>query len=103
MAEHLRALGFSSRAQTNADSEVLQIPLILLAGLGELSRIGELVLNPFVGPRFKSVVMTTDIPLVPGQADRFRFAVFLFELRQVRARMPVRCDYLGRQGDVQRL
>ena len=55
MSEHLRSLGFSSRAQTNADSEVLQLPLILMAGLGELSRIGELVLNPFVGPRFKSV------------------------------------------------
>ncbi len=64
MAEHLRALGFSTRAQTNADSEVLHLPLILLAGLGELSRIGELVLNPFVGPRFKSVVMTTDMPLL---------------------------------------
>ncbi len=71
MAEHLRGLGFSSRPQTNADSEVLQLPLILLAGLGELSRIGELVLNPFVGPRFKSVVLTTDMPLVPDKPIDF--------------------------------
>lgn len=63
MAEFLGTRGFSARAQTNADSDVLQIPLVLLAGLGELSRIGELVLNPFVGPRFKSVVLTTDMPL----------------------------------------
>jgi reductive dehalogenase len=63
MAEHIRGLGYGARAQTNADSDVLQIPLVLLAGLGELSRIGELVLNPFVGPRFKSVVLTTDLPL----------------------------------------
>jgi len=63
MAAHLRRLGFDARSQTNADSEVLHIPLILWAGLGELSRIGELVLNPFVGPRFKSVVLTTDMPL----------------------------------------
>jgi reductive dehalogenase len=63
MAELLRAEGVSARAQTNIDSDVLQIPLILLAGLGELSRIGELVLNPYVGPRFKSVVLTTDLPL----------------------------------------
>jgi len=67
MGEHLRSLGFSSRSQTNANSEVLHLPLVLLAGLGELSRIGELVLNPFVGPRFKSVVLTTNMPLV---ADR---------------------------------
>ncbi|MBT6534669.1 MAG: Fe-S protein [Rhodospirillaceae bacterium] len=63
MAHMLGQLGFSARAQTNADSDVLQIPLVLLAGLGEMSRIGELVLNPFVGPRFKSVVLTTDMPL----------------------------------------
>ena len=63
MAEFLRGIGFSARPQTNVDSHVLHIPLILWAGLGELSRIGELVLNPFVGPRFKSVVMTTDMPL----------------------------------------
>ena len=63
MAELLRGLGFPARSQTNADSDVLHIPLILWAGLGELSRIGELVLNPFVGPRFKSVVLTTDMPL----------------------------------------
>ena len=76
MADHLRALGFSARSQTNADSEVLHIPLILLAGLGELSRIGELVLNPFVGPRFKSVVMTTDMPLVPDQPIDFGLQYF---------------------------
>ena len=67
IAAHIRRLGYGARAQTNADSEVLHIPLILNAGLGELSRIGELVLNPYVGPRFKSVVVTTDMPL---EADR---------------------------------
>ncbi len=63
MAAHLRRLGYSSRSQTNADSDILQIPPTLMAGLGELSRIGELVLSPFVGPRFKTVVLTTDLPL----------------------------------------
>jgi reductive dehalogenase len=63
IAEHLRRLGHSARSQTNIDSEVLHIPLILNAGLGELSRIGELVLNPYVGPRFKSAVITTNMPL----------------------------------------
>jgi reductive dehalogenase len=63
VAAFLRAIGWPARSQTNADSDVLQLPLVLLAGLGELSRIGELVLNPFVGPRFKSAVVTTDLPL----------------------------------------
>jgi epoxyqueuosine reductase QueG len=76
MAEMLRAMGFSARPQTNADSDVLHIPLVLWAGLGELSRIGELVLNPFVGPRFKSVVLTTDLPLVPDQPIDFGLQQF---------------------------
>ena len=63
MAAHLRRLGYPARSQTNADSDILQIPPTLMAGLGELSRIGELVLSPFVGPRFKTVVLTTDLPL----------------------------------------
>jgi len=67
MAEHVRSLGWSARSQTNRDSDVLHIPLVLHAGLGEMSRIGELVLNPFVGPRFKSVVLTTNMPITPDQ------------------------------------
>ncbi len=71
MGEHLRSLGHSARSHSNRDSEVLHIPLVLEAGLGELSRIGELVLNPFVGPRFKSVVLTTDMPLTPDKQIDF--------------------------------
>ena len=67
IAEHIRSLGYGARSQTNASSDVLHIPLVLHAGLGELSRIGELVLNPFVGPRFKSVVVTTDMPITPDK------------------------------------
>ena len=63
MAEHLRAIGFPARPQTNADSDVIHPPLVILSGLGELSRIGEVALNPFIGPRLKTVVMTTDMPL----------------------------------------
>ena len=39
MGELFRSLGYHSRSQTNADSEVLHVPLTLLAGLGELSRL----------------------------------------------------------------
>jgi ferredoxin len=63
MSAHLRRLGWSSRVHSNAHSELLHLPAVLMAGLGELSRIGELVLNPFIGPRSKSVVLTTALPL----------------------------------------
>ncbi len=63
MAAQIRNLGYSARAHTHTDTEVLHLPLLLLSGLGELSRVGELVINPFLGPRSKSVVITTDMPL----------------------------------------
>jgi ferredoxin len=76
MASHLRRIGFSSTPQTNTNSEVLQLPLSLWAGLGEMSRIGELVLNPFVGPRLKTVVMTTDMPLAVDKPIDFGLQYF---------------------------
>lgn len=63
MAAHVRRMGHTARAHSNAHSELLHLPAVLMAGLGELSRIGELILNPFIGPRSKSVLVTTDLPL----------------------------------------
>ena len=63
IAKHLRNLGHEAKAHTNIDGEVLQPPLLLLSGLGEVSRIGEVILNPYLGPRLKSGVVTTTMPL----------------------------------------
>jgi ferredoxin len=63
MAAHCRRMGYSSRSHTNAHSEVIHNPTILMSGLGEVSRIGDTMLNPFIGPRSKSVVFTTDFPM----------------------------------------
>ena len=63
IAKQIRNLGYSAKAHTVLDGEVLQPPLLLLSGLGEVSRIGEVILNPFLGPRLKSGVVTTDLPM----------------------------------------
>ena len=63
IARQIRNLGFSAKAHTVLDGDVLQPPLLLLSGLGEVSRIGEVILHPFLGPRLKSGVVTTDMPL----------------------------------------
>ncbi|MGR3466395.1 MAG: 4Fe-4S dicluster domain-containing protein, partial [Shimia sp.] len=63
LAALIRSLGYSSKAHTVIDGDVLQPPLLLLSGLGEVSRIGEVILNPFLGPRLKSGVVTTDMPM----------------------------------------
>ena len=61
IAKHIRNLGYSARAHTVMDGEVLQPPLLLLSGLGEVSRIGEVILNPYLGPRLKSGAVTTEM------------------------------------------
>lgn len=71
VADYIRRLGWSARAQTATKSDVLHLPLTLHAGLGELSRIGELVLNPFFGPRFKTCVITTDLPMATDKPIDF--------------------------------
>ena len=63
IGDQIRNLGYSARVHTVVDGEVLQPPLLLLSGLGEVSRIGEVILNPYLGPRLKSGVITTDMPL----------------------------------------
>lgn len=63
LAQHLRNLGHSARTHTVMDDEVLHPPLLLLGGLGEVSRIGEVILHPYLGPRLKSGVITTDCPV----------------------------------------
>ncbi|MCF6443969.1 reductive dehalogenase [Nereida sp. MMG025] len=63
IAKQIRNLGYSAKAHSVMDGEVLQPPLLLLSGLGEVSRIGEVILNPFLGPRLKSGVVTTDMPM----------------------------------------
>jgi reductive dehalogenase len=71
VAEQIRRLGFSARVHSVLDGDVLQPPLLLLSGLGEVSRIGEVILNPFLGPRLKSGSVTTDMPMVPDKPIDF--------------------------------
>jgi reductive dehalogenase len=71
IGQHLRSLGFSATAHSAADSDVIQTPLVLLAGLGEVSRIGDIILNPFLGPRQKTGILTTELPMVEDKPIDF--------------------------------
>ena len=73
----------------------MHIPLVLLAGLGELSRIGELVLNPYVGPRFKSVVLTTNLPLIPDKPIDFGLQSFCSNCLKCARECPVNAIPFG--------
>ncbi len=76
IAKQIRNLGYQAKAHTVIDGEVLQPPLLLLSGLGEVSRIGEVILNPFLGPRLKSGVVTTDLPMTTDKPIDFGLQKF---------------------------
>jgi reductive dehalogenase len=76
IGDQIRNLGYGARVHTVMDGEVLQPPLLLLSGLGEVSRIGEVILNPYLGPRLKSGVITTDMPLSFDQPIDFGLQSF---------------------------
>ncbi len=75
MADYIRRLGYPARAHHAMNYQVVVPPLLLLAGIGEMSRAG-IVLNPFLGSRFKAAVVTTDLPLEPDKPVDFGLQEF---------------------------
>ncbi len=76
IAKQIRNLGYKAKAHSVMDGEVLQPPLLLLSGLGEVSRIGEVILNPYLGPRLKSGAVTTDLPMAHDKPIDFGLQKF---------------------------
>ena len=75
MANYIRKLGYPARAHHVFNYQVIVVPLLLLAGIGEICRAG-VVLNPFLGTRFKAAVVTTDLPLEPDSPVDFGLQEF---------------------------
>jgi len=79
MAAYIRRLGYPARAHfeaaTRSAYQVAVTPLLLLAGIGEICRAG-IVLNPFLGTRFKAAAVTTDLPLLPDKPVDFGLQEF---------------------------
>lgn len=71
MANYIRRLGYEAEPHFSGHYKVLMPPLVLLSGLGEMSRFGGTVLNPFLGPRFKASAVTTNLPLEPDKPIDF--------------------------------
>jgi reductive dehalogenase len=71
LADYIRRLGYRARAHHARNYQVVVPPILLWAGLGEVSRIGDIVVNPFLGPRFKAAIVTTDLPLEPDKPIDF--------------------------------
>lgn len=68
LAQFIRGLGYKAIPQGNDTS--LSIPIAIDAGLGELSRSGQLI-TPRFGPRIRISKIFTDLPLATDQPIEF--------------------------------
>jgi 3-chloro-4-hydroxyphenylacetate reductive dehalogenase len=88
LADYIRRLGYPAKAHYAPFYDVVLPPLILLAGLGEMSRIGDSVLHPFLGARFKGAVVTTDLPLLPDKPIDFGLQDFCSKCKKCARECP---------------
>lgn len=82
LADYIRRLGYPARAHHARDYQVVVPPILLKAGIGEMCRIGDIVLNPFLGPRFKAAVVTTDLPMATDRLIDFGLQDFCDKCKQ---------------------
>ncbi len=79
IANYIRRLGWAASAQYGPSFankySVLLPPLLLAAGIGEVSRIG-IILNPYLGPGFKAAAVLTNMPLIPDKPIDFGLQSF---------------------------
>jgi len=82
LADYIRRLGYPARAHHARNYQVVVPPILLKAGIGEMCRIGDIVLNPFIGPRFKASIVTTDLPLAVDRPIDFGLQDFCTKCKQ---------------------
>ncbi len=64
LAAHIRRMGWAAKAYGDSRcSDILQIPLAVRAGLGELGKHGSMISNEY-GSNFRLASVLTDLPLV---------------------------------------
>ena len=88
LAEYIRRLGYSAKAHYAPYYDLVLPPILLMAGLGEMSRIGDTVLHPFLGPRFKAAVVTTDLPMIPDKPIDFGLQDFCSQCKKCARECP---------------
>ena len=82
LAEYIRRLGYSAKAHYAPYYDLMVPPILLMAGLGEMSRMGDTVLHPFMGPRFKAAVVTTNLPMTPDKPIDFGLQDFCSQCKK---------------------
>jgi 3-chloro-4-hydroxyphenylacetate reductive dehalogenase len=88
LADYIRRLGYPARAHHALSYQVVVPPILLWAGMGEVSRMSECVLHPFLGPRFKASVVTTDLPMLCDRPIDFGLQDFCSKCKKCARQCP---------------
>jgi len=79
MANYIQRLGWDASPQYGPSFvnrySVLMPPLLLAAGMGEVSRAG-IILNPYLGLGYKAAAILTNMPLIPDKPIDFGLQSF---------------------------
>ena len=98
ISNYIRRLGWQASAQYGPSFvnrySVLLPPLLLAAGIGEVSRAG-IILNPFLGLAFKAAVVLTNMPLVPDQPIDFGLQSFCRDCKICAQNCPSKAISMG--------
>lgn len=97
LAAYIRELGYPALAHHFRQDEVIHPPLAVAAGLGELGRNGYVV-NPLYGPRFRTAVITTDLPLEVDAPIDIGVSEFCEICKKCATHCPVTCIPKGEKA-----
>ncbi len=100
LADYIRRLGYPARAHHARNYQVVVPPILLWSGIGEMSRIGDIVLNPFLGARFKASVVTTDLPLAVDKPIDFGLQDFCSKCEKCARHCPSKSIPFGKDAYV---
>jgi reductive dehalogenase len=98
LANYIRRLGWEASPQYGPSFvnrySVLLPPLLLSAGIGEVSRAG-IILNPYLGLAYKAAAVLTDMPILPDQPVDFGLQRFCQDCKICAKACPSKAISLG--------
>lgn len=98
IANYIQRLGWDASAHYGPSFinrySVLLPPLLLAAGIGEVSRAG-IILNPYLGLAFKAATVLTNMPLVPDKPIDFGLQSFCQECKICAQNCPSKAISMG--------
>ncbi len=95
LAQYIRSIGWPAQAYADGD-DILQIPMAINSGLGQLGKHGSLISKEF-GSNFRLASVLTDLPLRCDRPENIGVDELCKVCRRCTKDCPPRCDF-GRQA-----